>query len=215
MPEWSFRPRVADVSILEPFRSIIFRSFDRDDEMSYEFSMEDIDRVAKEWMISRDSFIFSLLPQDLQDWYQGSKPSLPPLAIFRFCGSSHGTIDLVCASRENAISNPPSMDLGPEEREIYEMFIKATTSSPSSTLGPWYWRDHDFVFDTKAFRITIDILEFLGMDPYTTTVSETAQFEQTKLKCFMCKNKWLPCNSVELMVSSGGGRGEEGIELNC
>ncbi|EKM82213.1 hypothetical protein AGABI1DRAFT_105521 [Agaricus bisporus var. burnettii JB137-S8] len=198
-PEWSFRPRLADISILEPFRTVIFCSSDRD-EIHYDFKMEDIDRVAKEWMASRDSYIFSLLPQDLQDLYQGYKPSLPPLAIFRFCGLLHGTIDLICASRENALSYPLSLELDPQDRDIYKTLIKLASSSPPLCPWNWNWHNRDFIFDIKAYRITIDILEFLGMDPYTTTVAETALFKQTQFRCFMCKNPWLPLNSFELMI---------------
>ncbi|XP_006462221.1 hypothetical protein AGABI2DRAFT_119080 [Agaricus bisporus var. bisporus H97] len=61
-----FLPHPHDIVVVEPFGSIVFDSYGE----TAEFKLDDIDRLAKEWIESRNKFIFSLLPQNLQERYR-------------------------------------------------------------------------------------------------------------------------------------------------
>lgn len=174
----SFQPCISDVAIQEPFKSIIFAS-----NMEHaEFQVDEIDRVAREWTESRDQFLFSLLPQDLQDRYLADKPSLRPLAILRFSSRLTGTLDDICKRRRYPPgSNPPQ----PEDVDIVDML--STCSRISDCPRPWNWDNQDLVFDDRACDITKDILRLLELDPYTTTTSQLEQCNR-KFKCLRCAN---------------------------
>ncbi|KAF7771088.1 hypothetical protein Agabi119p4_7062 [Agaricus bisporus var. burnettii] len=172
----AFRPHAADILIAEPFFTVIFET----DAEGAAFEIDDIDRVAQEWIEWRDNLIFSLLPQDLQDRYPAGKPSLLPLAIFCFSGSSfprNRMLDHVCAERQDVRFCEPQ---SPDEYRVLELLEGVFE------LGPWKWSNRNLKFNTTGFQVTVGILDFLGMDPYATTLAQVRGCNQA----FTC----LPCD---------------------
>jgi hypothetical protein len=180
----SFRPRAVDILVMEPFFTAIFRT----DTEGTEFEIDDIDHAAKEWIGWRDNFVFSVLPQDLQDHYRANKLWLQPLAIIYFSEPLNGPIDRVYGHRENIRYCKPQ---SPHEREIYEAVLQLDLH-----LGPWKRRNQNLKLDTKHFQVTGDILEYLGMDPFTTTQAQVSECQQT-FRCLQCKtSRYLMCDEL-------------------
>lgn len=177
--DWSFRPHAIDISIMEPFSTVIFTSFTEEAE----FKIDDIDRAVKEWTEWRDNYIFSLLPQDLQDRYQPNKPSLQPLAIFRFSHPFCKNYPLTSAcSRRRSTADPVPPSLTFDERKICEAVVQAHLGN----VLPWKWTVHDLRFETASYEFAVEVLKFLGMDPYTTTLTQVSDYK-LMFKCLECK----------------------------
>jgi hypothetical protein len=162
----SLRPHAADVAILEPFNIILFIS----DTEEADIKIDDIDPIAKEWIKWHKNFLFSLLPQDLQDRYQANKLSLPLLAIFRFSSVTFHNVTLkhVCIKCEHLDSyGSPTL----VNQEVHEVFKQAKLTC----ICPWRWSNQDLQFDTKGFVTAIEVLKFFGLDPYTSNVTQVAE----------------------------------------
>jgi hypothetical protein len=161
----SIRPRRVDIAVLEPFNTIIFVS----DTEEAEFKIDDIDRIAKEWVEWRENFLFSLLPQDLQDHFQANKLPLPSLVIFCFSSKTlhNATLKRIRIEREYLDSNK---SLTSDDREIHEAFKRAGFFY----IRPWQWSNGDLQFDTREFETALRALECLGLDPYTTSGTQLA-----------------------------------------
>jgi hypothetical protein len=165
-----------DISVFEPFRTAIFASETED----IEIKKDDIDRVVKEWSHWRDSLLFSLLPEELQIRYQADRPSLQPLAIFRFTSLTIKNRVITEYYRPRRDIDDPEVQslLTPDQRKIHAAVVK----SKLSNLCPFEWSYPDLQFDTAGFEVTVEVLKFLKMDPYTTTLKQIADYKG-KFRC--------------------------------
>lgn len=177
-------PRTADIAILEPFRSTIFGS----DTETAEFDTDDIDRIAKTWLKERDDLLFSLLPQALQDRYQEDNfSSLRSHVILRFRGRNrYVVLGDVYDHRETMWRCGPKDSDDVEIRDI----LTENAWEFQEMAAPWSWSNEDLEFDNKAFEIVQDVLEFLGLDPYTTILDDLELYEGS-YKCLSCPHGWL------------------------
>lgn len=167
-----FRPLPLDISVLYPFSTMIYLS----DTENAEFEFDDIDRAAKEWIKWRDDFVFSFLPQGLQDRFETDKPLVQSLVIVYFSGRYlPDSLAQKCAKRDYDVSLPADKHGILQVIEQHAFFH----------AYPWKWSNKELTFDTKAFQIAIDILELLGMDPYTTTLAQMKDCKQ-KYRCLRC-----------------------------
>ncbi|EKM82212.1 hypothetical protein AGABI1DRAFT_105520 [Agaricus bisporus var. burnettii JB137-S8] len=154
-----FRPLPLDISVLYPFSTMIYLS----DTENAEFEFDDIDRAAKEWIKWRDDFVFSFLPQGLQDRFETDKPLVQSLVIVYFSGRYlPDSLAQKCAKRDYDVSLPADKHGILQVIEQHAFFH----------AYPWKWSNKELTFDTKAFQIAVDILELLGMDPYATTLAQ-------------------------------------------
>lgn len=190
-----FLPSPIDLAFYEPFKSVIFFP---GEEKRVKFSLNDIDRVDKEWSATRDKIIASLLPKEYSaeiDLDGGSH--LPPLAAFMFRIIESGydprprscyNIDWVCHDSENLFSDdPPCCSLPPEDLAILAFIHKNKGSWPdaNSSDRPWLWDHTKFHFYPEAHSLMKDLLSFLELDPRTTTLPQMWAHRE-KVKCGLC-----------------------------
>ncbi|EKM82200.1 hypothetical protein AGABI1DRAFT_105514 [Agaricus bisporus var. burnettii JB137-S8] len=192
----SIMPRVADIAILEPFRSTIFGS----DTETATFEVDAIDPIANGWVTERNNFILSLLPQSLKDRFEASDfSSLQSLVILRFRAlTRYITLDEVLEHRDALWRCEPG---DADDIEIRDM-LSENAWEFQEVDAPWFWSNENLSFDNKAFEIVKDILEFLGQDPYSTTLYSLELFEGS-FKCISCPPPWLfmrqRCNPVDMI----------------
>ncbi|KAF9448011.1 hypothetical protein P691DRAFT_801422 [Macrolepiota fuliginosa MF-IS2] len=177
--EPSWRPCIADLAILEPFKSIIFTPSLEDGD----FPLDRIDRVAQEWTRSRDDFVLSLLPQDIQAALRGrngeNKTLLQPLAFLQFFQGSSGpnTIVQICSNRSSFWDFPSCPN---EDRGIYDIldYLKC----PSR---PWVWDSHYIKFSVQASELSKEVIRLFGLDRDTATLSQMQRCNKS-FECLRC-----------------------------
>ncbi len=190
-------PEAADLAFREPFRSIIFR----DSEEKAEFSLDDIDQACEEWTEARNNVIISMLPEDCSSKIaitSGSQFPFLATLMFRISGYPSGdtrvcsTIEQMCKSRRCLYPQAALEDFASsEEFEFWEMIVRNSMYSFPSIWGiepdrPWLWDHKRFEFCHEAHELAKDLLALLGLDPYTTTVSEMKEREES-FKCTSCR----------------------------
>lgn len=179
----SILPRVTDIAVFDPFRAVIFGL----DTETANFDKDDIDQMCKAWLKDRDDFIYSLLPPDIKDRYGKEQlSSLLSLPILRFRGwTEFATLGEVYDSRENMWDCQPK-DL--DDIEIRDM-LNENIWEFRNTSAPWSWSFENLKFDRQAFIIVRDIVRYLDLDPYSTTLEDLEEFEGT-FRCISCFPSW-------------------------
>lgn len=183
-------PHVVDLVVRAPFKDIVFTPSLEDGD----FTVDEIDRVAKEWMADRDSRILSLLPGELQatltDENGPHEKVAPlqklPLASLFFRGKSVGlkTVDQVYGRRLSLYD----YDRITVDRELRSHFIELRINQ-----RPWDWDCYDLEFDLRTHEIAKDVIMLFGKDPLTATLSEMSHCEQI-FECLTCddaSSEWL------------------------
>ncbi|KAF9448869.1 hypothetical protein P691DRAFT_775095 [Macrolepiota fuliginosa MF-IS2] len=177
-PFW--KPRAVDLAILEPFRSIIFTPSLGDGD----FPLDKIDYVAREWMRSRDDFVLSVLPQDIQvtlrkeSKHNANTTLMQPLAFLQFrglCGLK--TITHVCGTRYS-LQQSDRLD-----KEIHE--VEQDLCDLKCPARPWVWDSRSVEFSTKGSEVAKEVVKLLGLDECTATLSQLEQCKK-KFKCLRC-----------------------------
>ncbi|EKM77800.1 hypothetical protein AGABI1DRAFT_130073 [Agaricus bisporus var. burnettii JB137-S8] len=182
----SLLPRIADLAVMEPFRSILFECLVK----TVEFKLDEIDHVAKKWMNSRNEFVFSLLPLDLQERYRTTDfPSLKSLMILRFRRQEdRTTLHDVCGDRIGRCNLSTLQD-----QRIHRML-------PGVNM-PWNWSKADLEFDRDGYMIVKDVLQFLGQDPYDAVLD--GELNNVKCYCVECasNSQWFTPQGAKEMIA--------------
>lgn len=189
-------PQVFDIAVLDPFKAIIFTPSLQDAD----FDIDEIGHAAREWMDSRASLLFSLLPQDIQaagDKAQENSdgfPQLPPLASVFFKKpaylhglSEHCMVMEICKYRSTSVARDS------DDPVTLAALQKFTYSRP------WNWDFQELEFDTGAHRVAKEVIVFFDLDPRTTTVSEMEE-SCLRFRCTSCDDSaWLKMNCHQVV----------------
>lgn len=173
------RPFAEDISVLEPFRSMIFQDTDEDPKC---LSMDDstFRQVMVDWHHERKQFILSLLPADLIKDVDDNEVRDPlHLEAVYFCGGGDDTVQYyyhtLCRSRQTSGEIPSD---APKE---FSLLYKG------EFRRPWQWDRDRWSFDFERYTVTTTMLVFLGMDPRTTTpISFLIDCDVVRLHCIQC-----------------------------
>jgi hypothetical protein len=184
-PPW--KPLVADLAFLDPFRSIIFTPSIEDAE----FDTSELKRATMYWMSSRMTRLFSLLPRELiyrittRNNYDRSR--LPQLAclFFKIPNNSNKSymLDEICYRRlplDNSLDSPtrPWYPFSDEE-------VLGVMKDSGTCFRPWFWDHQTLEFDTRAHEISKDVIKLFRLDPFTATVTEM-ELCSMKFSCTQC-----------------------------
>ncbi len=175
-------PHAFDLVVREPFKTLFIPSLEDGD-----FPIGEIDRVAKEWMDSRDSFVLSLLPQEVQAMItneNGPQANDKPLqklllASLIFSGEypDHSrNIDGVFRDRFGIYNSRRDR----VNQEIIDDLIGFDIHE-----RPWDWDCYDLKFDPLGHKVAKEVITLFGMDHQTATLSEMWACEQ-KFECLFC-----------------------------
>ncbi|KXN91508.1 hypothetical protein AN958_00770 [Leucoagaricus sp. SymC.cos] len=162
-------PHVADIALLDPFKSIIFTPTTPDE--SVVFDLDEIDRVAKAWMISRQDFVLSLLPQDICNFPSNEERTarlsdLIPLACLVFKGPSvwadeFPTLQRILTHRFGVFASLPIED------ESIRCAMRQLCCE-----RPWDWDHRKLKFDAQIFDKGRDIVKLFGLEPMQATEAQ-------------------------------------------
>ncbi|KAJ3553663.1 hypothetical protein NP233_g12595 [Leucocoprinus birnbaumii] len=193
-------PKNIDIAALEPYRSIVFMpAWDADDTTVF-FDINSIDRAAKTWMRERNDFLFSLIPTDIRNKLNRvaqtddeGKFILPDLACLLFSKPKKGrhleepyTLADIC--RHRLIEWEANM---PESEEDQQIHFAMRNGICSPYERPWKWDLDDFglEFNTRAYYIAQEVVQFLGLDPFTVSLSDIEEYH-LDMSCVGCFRYW-------------------------